>query len=403
MKGSAAGRLLKTMGPLFALILLISSFSYAMFEGGFLSWFLFGALTPFVLYSTLLIFYPVSRIHVERKFEKSEYGAGDFVQIRYRIRFPWRFPLLYMAFWEEDAEKVEIRTEKSLKFLIHPLFRREMEVEVPLGKVPRGQYDFKKIQILIGDLPGFIEKQSATGQADHFIVIPSVEEVYSALMEYHFEQSSATARHPAQKEAQIPVSVREYHPGDRFSWIHWKTTAKKNELMTKEFEHGRTNDVLLVIDGAPVPEFEVLISFAASIARHFVKNGGNVGLYAAGNLSGMIPVRGGKEHLHSLFLELAKVEADPGRMLHHIIESERETFYRHRSIVFLTARPNRKMVEAIGSLPVKNRQFSLFVVNRKFPPAEDLAVMDEAGQRGISTRLFLENQYSGGFWETGWK
>jgi uncharacterized protein (DUF58 family) len=67
--------------------------------------------------------------------------------------------------------------------------------------------------------------------------------------------------------------LREYRGGDSPRDIHWRTTARRNELMVREYEHSRRRDVLLVVDLwlAPRPGFrdlervELAVSFAASI------------------------------------------------------------------------------------------------------------------------------------------
>jgi len=42
--------------------------------------------------------------------------------------------------------------------------------------------------------------------------------------------------------------LREYIPGDSFDTIHWKATAKRNQLITKEFQLEHTQEVYVVLD-----------------------------------------------------------------------------------------------------------------------------------------------------------
>ena len=41
-------------------------------------------------------------------------------------------------------------------------------------------------------------------------------------MENHFEQGALSANINLVKDSTISVGVRDYKPGDRFSWIDWK-------------------------------------------------------------------------------------------------------------------------------------------------------------------------------------
>lgn len=51
-------------------------FSYAMFQGGFVSWFLFYAFLPFVLYAGLLALYPLRSFQASRQMDKTQLHAG---------------------------------------------------------------------------------------------------------------------------------------------------------------------------------------------------------------------------------------------------------------------------------------------------------------------------------------
>src|SRR5919202_1673597 len=44
------------------------------------------------------------------------------------------------------------------------------------------------------------------------------------------------------------ATIREYQPGDSFNRIHWRSTARTNQLMVKEFELDPTADVYIVLD-----------------------------------------------------------------------------------------------------------------------------------------------------------
>jgi uncharacterized protein (DUF58 family) len=57
---------------LFVLFLVICSFAFAMFQGGFVSWFIFYSLLPFALYSIAFFFSPISKIEVERYIQTAQ-------------------------------------------------------------------------------------------------------------------------------------------------------------------------------------------------------------------------------------------------------------------------------------------------------------------------------------------
>jgi uncharacterized protein (DUF58 family) len=42
--------------------------------------------------------------------------------------------------------------------------------------------------------------------------------------------------------------VRDYEPGDSFSRIHWRSTARRDRLVVKEFELDPLADIWIVPD-----------------------------------------------------------------------------------------------------------------------------------------------------------
>ena len=67
--------------------------------------------------------------------------------------------------------------------------------------------------------------------------------------------------------------LRPFRPGDSPRWIHWRTSARRNEKMVREFERASGQNLIVVVDCAhqqapadrPDPQFEELLSLAATI------------------------------------------------------------------------------------------------------------------------------------------
>uniref|UniRef100_UPI0036D29CB0 DUF58 domain-containing protein n=1 Tax=Flavobacterium myungsuense TaxID=651823 RepID=UPI0036D29CB0 len=85
----------------------------------------------------------------------------------------------------------------------------------------------------------------------------------------------------------VATGVREYAPGDRFSWIHWKQTAKNQSVMTKEFEQARSDSLFILLD-ACIPKrknplaFEASIELTLSLIKKLEKGTTNIELLTVG-------------------------------------------------------------------------------------------------------------------------
>ncbi|MEC3421551.1 DUF58 domain-containing protein, partial [Bacillus cereus] len=73
---------------------LVLTFVYAMFQGGFVSWFLFYSTIPIALYSLLLPFYALWDAEVRRITNQNGYVVGEQFISTITIKRKFPFPLL---------------------------------------------------------------------------------------------------------------------------------------------------------------------------------------------------------------------------------------------------------------------------------------------------------------------
>jgi uncharacterized protein (DUF58 family) len=76
--------------------------------------------------------------------------------------------------------------------------------------------------------------------------------------------------------------IRDYVPSDSARHVHWKASAKTATLKTREFAVEDSRRVAVVLDrygrDDQIREFEALVSYAASVAFHLIKDGIEVAL-----------------------------------------------------------------------------------------------------------------------------
>lgn len=96
-------------------------------------------------------------------------------------------------------------------------------------------------------------------------------------------------------------TVREYAPGDSRRWVHWRTTARRNELFVRQFESTPSGDWWILLDmdehvqvgEADEATDEHGIILAASLADRGVRARRAVGIVAQGaDLVWMAPAEG---------------------------------------------------------------------------------------------------------------
>jgi len=264
----------------FLLILAAALFAFAMFQGGFVSWFLFYSYLPIAAYQLLFIFYPIRTFRISRNMPVHRLQRGESADITIQISRKFPFPLSYSIC--EDIlpeslrvrENLEWRENDEIKKVFHFHFRKTIDVPYTLSSLPRGEHRLRAIRIRTGDLFGWVKKEYVFSVEDKLPVYPRVKNV-NQLRRLTDAQGGNTL--VTTRETGNSVSgIREYIPGDRIGFIDWKQSAKKNELMTKEFEQENEKKVHLILNRCSVPDgkvlaFETAVELVNSLTQKWLK------------------------------------------------------------------------------------------------------------------------------------
>jgi uncharacterized protein (DUF58 family) len=388
----------KEVWKLILLLLLIAlTFSYAMFEGGFGSWFLFYCFLPFAIYSLSLAFYPLVDFRGKRDFPQKVFNFGESVTVNLTLRRKFPFPVLYIIVEERVDETLSFkRGQMQGKRLIFPWFRKELHVQYPIDNLNRGEHTFKGIRIKTGDMFGIIEKERYIPLEDKIIVYPAYEEMVFSPQNSRFDQGSAATTDQVHRDTTMSVGVREYQPGDRFSWINWKATAKRNDFMTKEFEQRKSQAVFLVMDCAPDPHFEGIVTFAASMIRSILKKGAQVGLLAISEERYRSQIKGGQSHQQQLFYQLAKIQSRSTKSLDQVIAQEDLGGSQDSTIMLVTAKLTDKLIDRLSYYANRSRNSVIFLIKAKQDvfSKEEHRLVSVARAKGIQVTLMHEGHFT---------
>jgi uncharacterized protein (DUF58 family) len=159
------------------------------------------------------------------------------------------------------------------------------------------------------------------------------------------------------------AGVREYMPGDSINRIHWKSTARRDRLMVKEFELDPLADIWLMMDGdrtvhtgdyapsdreaeklpwetgeyhlPPVTE-EYAVTIAASLAHYFLERDRSVGLATNGHTEEVIQVDRGARQLTKILETLAVVRAGGGMPFEQLLTIEGDHLPRGTTLIAIT-------------------------------------------------------------------
>jgi uncharacterized protein (DUF58 family) len=154
----------------------------------------------------------------------------------------------------------------------------------------RGMFRFGPVSLSSGDLFGFGRRSADIEGQDILLVYPRIVPVRELGLPAERPSGESKARRKVIEDPLRMATVREYMPGDSIRHIHWKNTARRDQLQTKVFDPSSSHVLALFVDLQTVhnpygliPEYlELIITSAASIAVHALDERYAVGVYANG-------------------------------------------------------------------------------------------------------------------------
>jgi uncharacterized protein (DUF58 family) len=151
-------------------------------------------------------------------------------------------------------------------------------------------------------------------------------------------------------------SVREYTPGDSMRWVHWPTSARRDELHVRTFDRTPSSDWWIYLDmnrrvqageGQTSTEEHGVI-LAASLADHGLHSGRAVGLVTCGHgeeLTWLTPRLGGDQRWEIL---RALALAGPGeRGLADLLARTRSALKHRNSVIIITPDVEGSWVDSV--------------------------------------------------------
>jgi len=397
------------------MILFLILFSFGMFQGGFLSWFLFFSFLPIFLYHIGLLIYPMKRWKITREINPSYVEAGSEVKVTVKIHRKIAFPLYYCVFEEvlpeslnrEDqrlekykymSQPLSMRVQRNEKQIIFPGFRRTININYHIARLPRGEHELNNIRIRTGDVFGLIKKEHVFNIADYLLVHPSRRMIHMSEQSQSFEQGAISTHSLKLSNTNVAAGIREYLPGDRFSWIDWKQSARRNTMMTKEFEQEKSTDTLIVLDCMAHDRlnelaFEATVEIGHSFIEMFKRNSTSAGFLTIGRKSVFFPVQPHTNHNDMVERHLTTIQPNGLKLFSHTLKEELMRLQSQYLIIILTTHIDERLKEMIKELEMQRKRVVLiFVQAEKSLTQTDLAILHHLAQKNVFVSHISEAQ-----------
>lgn len=229
--------------------------------------------------------------------------------------------------------------------------------------IQRGVYLLGPTVLSSGDLFGMFPQEVSYPSQESLLVYPMLVDIRGVPNPLGFISGGDALRRRTPQITPNASGVRDYAPGDSLNRIHWKTTARKNQLMVKEFELDPLADVWIFLDAErrvqsglrwtppqqtrmiwrseneielPPTTEEYGASIAGSLARFFLRNKRSVGLVSHCENPILLPADRGGRQLIKILEALALWKADGTLPLMGVIEAQAKHLPRGSTICLIT-------------------------------------------------------------------
>ncbi|WP_121193866.1 DUF58 domain-containing protein, partial [Motilibacter peucedani] len=152
----------------------------------------------------------------------------------------------------------------------------------------RGRFSIGPLGVRLTDPFGMCELQRSFTATDSLTVTPVVTPLPAIALTGALSGSGNSTARAVASAGEDDVSTREYRHGDALHRVHWRSSARRGELMVRREEQPWQSRATLLLDtraGAhrgdgPGSSFELAVSVTASIGAHLADRGYAVRLVA---------------------------------------------------------------------------------------------------------------------------
>lgn len=310
-----------------------------------------------------------------------------------------------------EGDNVDVALELSADGLVKPASLRVVESATRLGQretvvrrrrrgvltaryrvraVPRGHYRFDAAVAVLEDPFGLARREVQLEAPGALLVFPRIVELDGL-----FSESGAHVHDGKRQLLQRPSgfdvhSVREYERGESLRKVHWRSTARRGELMVKELEDAPRDEVAVVLDASARPvagtppdsAFDLQVRAAGSILRAHTVRGRRAVLVVTSRERELTRLGADGGAWRGALEALAAVEPDGTAPVASALAGEGSPAARAVDVVVVTSELAPELAERLLRRSSARRATSLVLVDRASfldgrpagPPADDALV-----------------------------
>jgi len=175
---------------------------------------------------------------------------GDVVQFKFTIENNSFLPCTCVQL-RLKSYGAEVYTDFEEKYFSVPPYKKH-EVVLNIDAKYRGTYKVGVSNIILYDFLGLFKFNQKHDKSLEFTVNPRILSIPFLPLLSMLQDSAAVRNYKQNEDYSVIADLRKYQPTDGYKKIHWKVSAKRNELISKDFQETEKNAALLLVDNSDI-------------------------------------------------------------------------------------------------------------------------------------------------------
>jgi uncharacterized protein (DUF58 family) len=221
----------------------------------------------------------------------------------------------------------------------------------------RGLFNLGPTHLYTGDPFGLFKVEMDFPASLPLLILPPIVQLPHIEVASGGRSGEARPRANLMDQTVSAASVREYAPGDSLRWIHWRTTARLNDLYVRLFDATPAGDWWILLDmdrGVQIGEGQNAtdehgVILSASLADRGVRRRKAVGLIAQGEKLVWMKPEEGEGHRWEILRSLALIDRG-ARPLADVLSRVSPSIGRSSSLIIITPSTDNRWVESLVPL-----------------------------------------------------
>jgi uncharacterized protein (DUF58 family) len=302
-------------------------------------------------------------------------SVGDIFKEQYEILNTSRLPGL----WVELVNEMQIPAAAGSRLLTHVYPHEKQSYVARTWLTRRGGFPIGPTALTVSDPLGLFRVTRRFPPERSLVILPMTFPIVSFLSPPGLLPGGQVIRRKSMDITPHAAGIREYATGDPMKRIHWPTSARRGQLMVKEFEQDPQAEVWLFLDAQrkvqahrtfatpeiplenllfsrrpkltlPPSTLEYEISIAASLAHYFIEQKRAVGLVTEDRTYTMIPAERSERQENKILETLAFLQGKGDLSIAALAGAETQRLPQGSSAILLTPTTSLDLLIAADDL-----------------------------------------------------